>query len=323
MPMLQFSDLSIALRFGSRLPFFLHRRIGVSEAKGIHRLRLHSRETDFLALARYCIFGFPENPYHRLFKHIGLSYGDLEILVLSNGLESALATLLTNGIYLTVDEFKGRKEIRRGSLSYPMVPDNIRNPLSLSHVPVRTGGSRTSGTPMMIGLDFIADCAVNTCLLLHTRGGEDWIKADWEVPGGGALFRILKFNCFGGKVVRWFSQIDPAASVLHSRYIWSARLLHWGSVVSGRPLPRYEVVSLEDPRPIVQWMAMEIGRGRTPLLFTFPTSAVRIAKAALESSISLEGAQVLISGEPITEARTESIRSSGMGVIPRYGTIEC
>ena len=102
---------------------------------------------------------------------------------------------------------------------------------------MRTTGAGAAGTPVLFDLAFIRDCAVNAGLVLDARGGADWLKADWEVPGGGAMFRLLKYSSFGAPPVGWFSQVDPAAPGLHPRYRWSGRVLRWGSLAGRRPLP--------------------------------------------------------------------------------------
>lgn len=316
------SDIRAGASFVPGLPRFLHRRITPELARAIQRVRLSRREDDFLSLVKNCVFQNPSSPYRALFRAAGCEYGDLERRVRSGGLEKALAELLAEGVYLTVEEFKGRREARRGGLAVPCGPNLLRNPNSMANIFARTSGSRGPATPVMIDFDFIADCAVSACLLFEAHGGMSWVKADWEVPGGGAMFRLLKLSRFGRPMDRWFSHVDPASPELHPRYRWSARVLRWESVLAAAPLPAVRYVPPDRPEPIVRWMRGILDSDRTPLLFTFPSSAVRVAQAAAELGLSLEGARFLIGGEPVTDARMATIRSAGAQVIPRYGTIE-
>lgn len=316
------SEIRAGLGFLTRLPRFLRRRLEPAGARAIVERRLRSREDDFLRLAREGIYGHGPSPYRALLREAGCAYGDLERLVRKDGLESALASLLRAGVYLKVDEYKGRSEVKRGSLRLAVAPEDLRHPLSSFHVPVRSSGSSGGATPVMIGLDFIFDCAVNAALTFETRGGWGWAKADWEVPGGGAVFRLLKLSRFGGPVERWFSHIDPAAAGLHPRYLWSARLIRWGGRAAGRPLPSLTHVPLEDARPILDWLTSVLGSGRVPCLFTFPSSAVSVCLQAEKSGRDIGGARFLIGGEPVTAARLDVIRRSGGRAIPRYGMIE-
>jgi hypothetical protein len=318
-----FEDVVIGARFLCRLPSFLRHPVSIEEARVTLRQRLERRETDFLTIARRAIYEYPDSPYRQLLKLAACEYGDLERLVSKDGVEEALRTLYRHGVYLTVDEFKGRRPAVRGSATITVDPGRLRNPWSQFHVPARSSGSRGRGTPVLIDLAFIRDCAVDTCLALDARGGLDWLKADWEVPGGGALFRLLKFASFGAPPQQWFSHIDPDDPGLHPRYRWSAQAMNWGSRLAGVPLPRPRYVPLDQPLQIVNWMAEVLRAGHTPFLFTFPSSAVRLCQAAFEAGIDLRGAQLTIGGEPTTLARLATIHRAAAQASPRYGTIEC
>ncbi len=317
------ADLRAGIRFAGKLPFFLHKKINPQEAERIRADRFLHREENFLRFIARTVFENPVSPFLALFRIAGCEYGDLVRIVRADGLDGALQKLLSEGVYLTVDEFKGRRELRRRGTSIPCGPGLLANPNVKSGVSAKSGGSRSEGTPLLIDFRFISDCAVNACLYLHALGGEDWVKADWEVPGGGALFRLLKFNRFGRPPSRWFSQLDPSNKGLHPRYRWSARVSRWVSVLSASPLPAVRYVSLDRPEPIVQWIREVLGSNNTPFLFTFPSSMVRIAKAASETGTDLKGAVCLLAGEPVTDARLRTIRDSGALPLPRYGTIEC
>ncbi|MBM3297733.1 MAG: hypothetical protein FJY83_09060 [Candidatus Aminicenantes bacterium] len=316
-------DLKSGAGFAGSLPAFLHKKITPGSARLIRADRLRRREDAFLTIAERAVFGSPSSPYLALFRRAGCEFGDLARMVSADGLEAALGRLLAEGVYLTVDEFKGRREAERGGTAAPCGPGLLRNPVTSRGVSSKSGGSRGEGAPLLLDFRFIAACAVNACLLLEAHGGSDWVKADWESPGGGALFRLLKLSRFGRRPARWFSQLDPASPGLHPRYRWSARALRWVSVVAAAPLPAVRHVPLDRPAPIVLWMRTVLEAGRTPFLFTFPSSAVKIALAAAELGLGLEGARFLVGGEPVTEARLSTIRASGAQAIPRYGSIEC
>jgi len=320
---LSLSDLALGARFLAGLPRFLHGRVDGENAGQVIKNRLLSRENSFLDLARRTLFDRPGSPYGRLLDRAGCRYADLEKIVRADGLEEALRRLFQEGVYLTVEEYKGRRDVVRGSFRFRADPGQLRNPFSRFHVPVQSSGSRSDRTPIVIGLDHIAACAVNACLFLYLHGGRHWEVADWEVPGGGALFRLLKFSRFGKRPARWFSHVNPSSPGLHPRYKWSARWLRWGSLFAGTPLPGVRHVSIEDPLPIARWMSDVLARQGTPLLFTFPSSAVRLVEAAHRSGLNLAGAKFLVGGEPITSARLEVVRNAGAELFPRYGSIEC
>ncbi len=315
-------DIRGGFRFVSRLPGFLRRPWGPEEAEAALRRRIENREKNFLALFRQCLLADGQTPYPSLLRRAGCEYGDVVRLTAREGVEGALEALFRNGVYLTVDEFKGRRPLRRGGLSLDVSPDKLENPRRQGHLTLRSGGSRSRGTAVSFDLRFLKECSADTGLVLHSRGGAAWRKATWEVPGGGALFSLLEFSQYGLPPDRWFSQLDPGAGSLHPRYRWANRGLAAGAAVAGFPMPRPEYVSLEDPMPIVRWMAETLRRGKTPYLLSYPSSALRVSQAALRAGLGLSGAQMTIAGEPCTENRLESIRRTGAVVFPKYGIME-
>jgi len=321
--MIDLRDLRIGARFLRTLPSFLRHPLSLAEARSIVATAQRDREAALLGIVRAEIFGSHGSPYRRLCEAAGCEYGDVEALVRTEGVEGALDALYRRGVYLTVDEFKGRRPARRGSVTIDIDPDHLRNPRSAFHVPVRSGGSRTQGSPVLLDLAFIRDCAARARLMLAARRGEPWVMADWEVPGGGAMFRLLKFAALGAPPRRWFSHVDPGAPGLHPRYRWSARAMYVGSRLSGVPLPAPIHAPLDRPRVIAEWAAAVRREGLVPHIFTFPSSAARLCQAAAEENIDIRGTELTISGEPITAARLAVIARAGAHALPRYGSIEC
>jgi len=309
-------------RFVRTLSSLLHHPIDAEQARIIVRHRFEHREATFLAIVQRTIFARPTSPYRRLFEGVGCEYGDLERMVRANGVEGALRTLFSQGVYVAVDEFKGRRPIVRGSLRIDADPNDFLNPFSEKDVAASSSGSRGQRTSTMLSLSFIRDCASATCLFLVARGGSRWHKATWETPAGGAVFRILKYSSFGRRVSHWFSQIDPKKPRLEPRFRRRIAVVRVGSVLARCPLPGPRYTPLDAPVAIVRWMRGVISSGGTPHLFTFASSAVRLAQAALDSGMDLNGAQLTIGGEPITAARLAAVRAAGGTAAPRYGSIE-
>lgn len=315
------ADVVIAARLIRSLPSFLRHRLTLDEARATLRRRHANREADFLTLARRGIYEHGRSPYRELLRLASCEYGDLERLVRECGVEGALGVLYRHGVYLTVDEFKGRRSVIRGTTTIEVNPDRLRNPLSAWHLVARSSGSRGEPSSIVMDLAFIRDCAVNTLLALDARGGADWVKAIWQAPGGGAMFRLLKYSSFGTPVARWFSLADVNAPGL-PRYRWLVRLIGWESRLVKVPLPSPEHAAVDDPLPIARWMSAILRSGRTPHLRALVGPAVRLCLAALEAGIDLHGAQLELAGEPTTEARLATIHRAGAKASPRYGTIE-
>jgi hypothetical protein len=316
------AEFVAGVRFAARLPGLLRRPLDLEGARSTLDGRLWEREADFLARVRDVARGRSGNPYRVLLRNAGCAYGDVVRLVHDDGVEGALRALFRAGVFLTVDEFKGRKPVVRGGV---MLADAsaLPGPRRPGHLPVGSSGSRGDSTAVPIDLAYVRDCAVDTYLALAARGGAIWDKAVWGVPGGMALFRLVEFAMFPPPPARWFSQLPLDAPELHPRYRWSARALRWGGRLGGVPLPRTEHVPLDDPRSILDWFRIVLRAGRTPYLHTFVSSAVRLAHAAEAAGVELAGAQLVVGGEPVTAARLDAIRRTGATALPRFGSMEC
>jgi hypothetical protein len=316
------ADLVAGTRLLARLPALLRRPVTVAEARPVLRRRLEGREADFLRLAKRAIFDHAESPYRQLLERAGCQYGDLVRLVQQDGVEDALRRLLREGVYLTVDEFKGRRPVRRGSASFEVPLRGLRNPGTRTHISGETSGSRGARTPVSIDLAWVRDWAVDECLDAEARGGFGWIHGRWTVPGGGSIAFILMFAASGKPTARWFSPVDPGSSQLHPRYRWAERLLYWGGRLAGVPLPRPEHVPFDAPEPILTWLAETLRCGAVPYLVAYTSGLVRVCEAALDAGIELAGARALAVGEPLTAARLATIRRAGVVVAPIYASVD-
>jgi hypothetical protein len=309
-------------RFLAALPRFLRRPLTVSQARQALQRRFERRADDFLELAREVIFPRPSSPYRQLLLSAGCEYGDLERLVRREGLDPALGILARHGVYLTVDELKGRRPIVRGSTTIGTEPGGLRDPAATAHLAVHTGGSRSGGSPVSIDLAYVRDRAVDTFLAFVSAGGAAWDHAVWGVPGGSSVVVVLEVAAFGGRISRWFSQIDPRGAGLHPRYRWSPRVMRWGSAGAPTRIPTMEYAPLADPAAILRWIDEVRRAGRTPHLHTHCSSAVRLCHAAEDSGMRLDGVVLTAASEPTTAARLATIRRTGAACWPQYSSVE-
>jgi hypothetical protein len=215
------TDAAAASRFLLGLPAFARYRLDPAQSRSILVQRLERRAGDFLDLMKRAVFGRPGSPYRALLRHAGCELGDLERLVRDDGLEGALRALLHQGVYLTVDEIKGRRPVVRGHLTLSVGPEDCWNPLVTAHLlRYRSGSSdgRVLHAPVPIDFAHLRDRAVNIFLSLEARGGHGWDHAYWHVPGSMAMVDVLETLVFGRTAARWFSQLDPLDIRLHPRY---------------------------------------------------------------------------------------------------------
>jgi hypothetical protein len=317
------TDIVAGARFFASLPGFLRTPITLGEARRELARRLAEREADFLLLMRQAVFDNPRSLYRPLLAAAGCEAGDLARLVAAKGVEGALRSLLDHGVYLTVDELKGRRPIVRGRLTVPAEKSGLLNPRAAPCVPGQTSGTR--GAPMAVSADLthLRAQVTNFRLLLAAPEEMGRVHAVWGVPGAAAMLQMLVLRAAGARVVRWFSQVSPTRSGLHPRYRLSARVMDWGARLARRPLPRPEHVPLDGPMPIVRWMTDALAAGARPHLLTFSSSGVRLCRAALDAGVSLRGARLWVGGEPTTAARLAVMRQAGVEVVPRAGSAEC
>jgi hypothetical protein len=317
-----FDELALGARLLIDLPFFLRRPITVEAARAEVRARRECRATDFLRLVQTCVYGRTVSPYLRLLELAGCEPGDLERLVRKEGLEGALKTLYQRGVYLTVDELKGRQAVVRGSARFELKPLGLRNPRAAAHLRVRSGATRSAGTPLVLDLAFLRDWAIDSLLLFHARGGDDWRHAVWDTPGSSAWAKVLRLAIMARPAEHWYSQVKLRSAGLDPRYRRAARLLRWGGRLAGVRLPAPRYVSLEDPGPILDWVVEVKRAGDTPHVWTISSSAVRLCEAALERGVDVAGLQLTATSEPLTEARLAAIKRAGANAVGNYGTME-
>jgi hypothetical protein len=273
-------------------------------------------------VVRSAVLEAPASPYRALLHRAGCEDGDLARLVARDGVEGALGALARAGVYVTVDEFKGRRPVVRGELSLAVTPRAFLNPAAARHLSAHTGGSRGEGVPIPVDLAWVRDRAVHLPVAFDALGWGGVRVAVWGVPGAAAMVRILEYTAAGARPERWFSPVRPDSPGLHPRYRWSARTMRWASLAAGAALPRPEHVLPEDPAPVLDWIRAVLAGGGRPYLHTISSAAVRLAEAARARGQALDGVRLTMGSEPITAARLHAVRDAGAEALPRYGSVE-
>jgi hypothetical protein len=314
-------DLGVGLRFLIALPRLLRSPQSVESMRAIVRERFARRELNFIDRFAEAL-DLPESPYARLMMHAGCTRGDIVQSVSRDGVEGTLATLFRAGVYLAGDEFKGRRNVVRGSLSFVIDPATLVNPRAVVHGLSQSSGSRGARTPVPIDLAFVRDHAVNTHVALDAHGGGNWRHAHHGVPGGTSVTNPIEFACGGRPPDRWFTPVDLATPGLSLRYRWGVYAMRLVSSAVGVALPGPTYAPFSDPMPVVRWMAGEIAAGRIPHLWGFASTAVLICQTASDAGIDLAGARFTMGGEPTTAARRAIVEATGAIALPRMGATE-
>src|SRR5204863_9691410 len=108
-----FDELKAFGRYARRLPSFLKQTMTPELARERLRAQLERREKTFMQILEGAVYASPRSPYRALLEHASIELGDVRTLIAAHGLEGALEHLREAGVYVTLDEFKGRAAIER------------------------------------------------------------------------------------------------------------------------------------------------------------------------------------------------------------------
>src|SRR5687768_2930776 len=111
------------LKFLAGVPAFLRRPpMTVEEAKATIRADFARRDQVFMDSLGHAVFGHPRSPYLPLLRMAGCELGDIRSLVSSDGIEATLHRLRAEGVYVSFEEFKGRRPIERSGRTFDVLP---------------------------------------------------------------------------------------------------------------------------------------------------------------------------------------------------------
>lgn len=311
-------------RFLGGLGPFLRETLRFEDCQRIIAEQLSSRASSFLRVVEHCIFGAGDNPYRQLLAHAGYGLGEIERLVASQGLEGALETLREAGVYLTLEEFKGRTRISRPGLCIETSPSSFDSPVLRKAYPSSSSGSRGAGTRVLIDLELLTHEAAESAMLLHAFECGERPFALWRPPPPGlaGLKEALRHAKIGHPVARWFSQasLRPAPRALmhaiFTRAVLAASRFH------GHPLPEPEHVPGAEAERVARWLEAARARGTPAMLDTTPSSAVRICRAAEAAGLDISGTVLRVGGESFTDARARILDAAKCRAIVRYSMAE-
>ncbi len=314
------ADLKMYGRFAWGLRSFLKHTLTLEEAKAIVKQRMAERETNFLRLMKKGIFGYSNSPYLPLLKLAQCEMGDIENMVRDKGLEGTLLALREAGVYISFEEFKGRKPIVRKGKVILTIAHDFDNPFLSHYYQAETGGTTGAGTRVGMDLDHISAQAPFIMMREHAHGLLNVPTAIWRgiLPDGSGLNSILYHSCFGNFPKKWFTPItnqDFKPSLknrLATQYI-----IGIGRLV-GAPIPWPEPVPLDQAIVIARWVAHTLESHAACLVNTHVSMALRVSIAAQEERLNLTGASFMGGGEPPTPAKVREITRTGARYIPNY-----
>ena len=313
--MTRLRDLAMLARLTRDSHGFLSAPISAARAVKVVQEQLKDRERRFLEVARETIYAHPESPYRELLREAGCTFDDLKDLVAREGLEGALSALAAAGVYVTFDEFKGRRQAVRGSRRFQFADVDFDNPRVSPHFEVTSGGTRGAPTSVKMSLAFVTDQATGTLLALNAHGLAQHAHAIWMVAGVAPLLTYAKL---GRPPLAWYSTMNR----MPFRMIAGAQFLAALGRLQGCRLPRPVFHDLANPAGLASWLGRMTRDGKSICVTTYASSAVRICVAAAEQGLSLERVCFIALGEPYTEAKKRLVDAVGARALVRYAFAE-
>ena len=293
-----------------------------SDPERVIRLQMENRERLFLDLAQRIVFSNPEHPYHQMFQLAGCTFGDLKQAVDRDGLESTLASLHRQGVYLAHDEFKRKRPIRRSNREIPSDDSSFRNLPSIGAMEGSSGGSRSAGTKVRRSIPSRLHIECYRRLLIREFGlaNRAHVLVRPILPAPDGIVGQASYVRLGWRTDRWFSTVSASLDSAH--YALATRLLIAFTRMHGQPVNYPSSLPPDDFSPVAEWVAMRKRQGVACAVDTYPSPASRIAAAAEEKGLDIAGALFLVGGETLTDARRRLIERVGAQVFPFYPVSE-
>jgi hypothetical protein len=311
-------------RFSLGLREYLSRRMSAADARAILRRRLDERDDTFLAFLKKGFFGNPRSPYRPLFELAGVEYGDVEQMVRARGIEATLEELYDAGVYVTYQEFKGRKPIVRGGRELPIDARDFSNPYLGPSYQGRTSGSTGAGTRVSIDLEHLWDQMPIKVLVCEAHGLLDVPMACWRPipPVTSGLSNVLRGPIVGNIPERWFTPVTSRDARTPLKFRLATGWILAVARLWGHRLPKPERVPLDEPGPVVDWVEDALRRRGACYVSAFISTSLRVAVAARERGLDLTGVTFRGGGEPPTPGKVAVVESTGGRWVPDYGTTE-
>jgi hypothetical protein len=312
--MVKFSMLVIGLR-----PF-LKATLTLEGSKQVLMARLRNRESAFLDLMNRGVYKNPGSPYLKLIRLAGCEFGDLASAVSKNGIEATLKELMAGGVYLSWEEFKGKKDVVRGNTSFRLKEADLDNPLLPKYYQIQSSGSRSSGTKTTFDLSHRLAMSYYRLPLIKANNIGNFPVGLWYpiLPALSGLVNALYQWKAGMPAQRWFSPVEERQVQSPFRHRLAMRFMIFGTRLWGGNIPRPEYTSLDNAIKVAQWIATVIKQSGGCILCCYVSLAVKVAQAAMENHLDIRGTHFVVGGEPLTDAKRQQIEASGALITSTY-----
>jgi hypothetical protein len=308
-----------AVAVAAAVPRFLRERITPQQAEEAVKKLVETRVERFLELIRLQIYGRLGSPYLKLLKHAGCEFSDLQTQVHRHGLEETLTALAKEGVYLTSDEYKGKREVVRGRESFRITPRDFECRAASAGFTMQSSGTRNAPVSTFNSLDWRTQRIMGNAVAYAACDVFSSAYAVYQPIISGRVAPVLGRAKIGIATDRWFAPKMPINSWLEGQYHYlSTSLIVLLANWFGPGMARPEFLESGDVRPIVEWILKNRRDGKKCCIQTVPSNAVRIARTALELGVTLEGTTFLGGGEPLTQSKRALIERVKANVLVTY-----
>jgi hypothetical protein len=319
-----FGQMIMYGQFALGLRRFLREPLTLEQSRQIIEQRLRAREKNLLNIARRGIYQNRSSPYLKLLKLAGCEYGDLEQMVAKDGIEPALQKLAGEGVYISIEEFKGKKELTRGANVFRFKESDFNNPFSSRHFAASSGATRSAGTRTVYDFNYMTeDLAVYIGLSFEVYDALATPVALWSpiMPGAGPLI-ALGSTKVGKTPVKWFSPVGQTSFRPSLKNRLGTNYMVYVGRLFGTRWPAPEYVALGDAWKVAEWLADVIKKQGECYFCAYASAAVRVCQAAKERGLNIAGTKFVAAGEPVTEAKRREVESAKAHIYPYYAFIE-
>jgi len=184
-----------------------------ADALAAVRTRVQARNALFLDTIERAVFAHGDSPYRPLLATAGYDLDRVRALVAERGVEETLRQLCRDGVYLTIEEFKGLEDTRRGGRSFRLGDQAFHNPLIVDGLPASSGGTRTGSVTSTISSSNLRMGAEHLALAVAAYGLEGRSMIVWLPQAHGAShWAVLALAAIGappGRMVYAASRSVP------------------------------------------------------------------------------------------------------------------
>lgn len=317
-------DLRTFGRFAIGLPRFLSRPLSLDESRRRVVRQREARSEAFLTILRQAVYARPHSPYARLLARAGIEYGELAASVGRNGVEETLENLYDAGVFLTYEEFKGRRPVRRSGLNFTVLTHDLDNPLLAGEYELQTGGSRSPARRIIVDFSLLThEAAYHFLSLANFRIDGRPVGIWYSVPPVvSGIKHVLRNAKIGRPVEKWFSQNRLVLRPGTLKHVIFARYAFAVGRVMGGAIPAAEYTPPARADRISRWLAGKKKEGVPAEFHANPSSGIRVCRAALEAGDDISGTFFRFNAEPYTPAKAAIVAAAGARAAAQYSISE-